>query len=106
MTRRPIVIDIAVLEKLVVTLNSGKRTFQDLYDNKQADGYHRTGEWGIWLSSQHVSGFLELFPFLHDAKTDFLNDLGIPNGSSCEREDIESEINIAKVTTIPSGSPT
>jgi len=106
MTRRPIVIDVSGLEKLVLTLNSSKRTLQGLYDKKQAEGYHRTGEWGIWLSSQSDSGFTELFPFLEDAKTDFLNELGIPIGTSGGRENIENEINIAKVAKVPGDSPT
>ncbi len=106
MTRRPIVLDISGLEKLVLTLNLNKSTFQDLYDKKQADGYHRTGDWGIWLSSQRDSGFSELLACLQDAKTDFLNDLGIPIGALGGREDIENQIHIAKVAKVPSISPT
>ncbi len=106
MIRRPIVIDVSGFERLVVTLNSDKRTLQDLYDKKQEEGYHRTGEWGIWLSSQRESGRLELFQFLQDAETEFLNELGIPIESSEGKEDIESKIHIAKVARVPGDSPT
>ena len=106
MIRRPIVLDISGFERLVVTLNLDKRTLQDLYDKKQAEGYHRTGDWGIWLASQHDSGCLELPSFLQDAKTEFLNELGIPIEASDEREYVENKIHIAKVAKVPSGSPT
>jgi hypothetical protein len=106
MRRRPIVIDVSGFEKLVVTLNSDKRTLQDLYDKKQAEGYHRTGEWGIWLSSQRESGRWQLFQFLQDAQSEFLNELGIPTESSNGEDDIESRIHIAKVARVPGDSPT
>jgi len=106
MTRRPIVLDISGFERLVATLNSDKRTLQDLYDKKQKDGYHTIGDWGIWLASQRDSGCLELPPFLKDAKTEFLNELGIPIEASDGREDVENEIHIAKVAKVPGDSPT
>jgi len=106
MTHHPIVIDVSGFEKLVATLNSDKITLQDLYDKKQAEGYHKTGEWGIWLSSQHDSGYSELFQFLQDAKTEILNELGIPTEPSDVKEDIEREINIAKVARVKSDNPT
>jgi len=106
MTRRPIVIDVSGLERLVATLNSDKRTLQALYDKKQAEGYHKTGDWGIWLASQQASECLELPSFLQDAKTEFLNELGIPIEASDEREYVENKIHIAKVAKVPSGSPT
>jgi hypothetical protein len=106
MTRRPIVLDISGFERLVVTLNSDRRTLQDLYDKKQTEGYHTTGDWGIWLASQCDSGCLEPPPFLQDAKTEFLNDLGIPTGASDGKEDTEDEVHIAKVAKVPGGSPT
>ena len=106
MTRRPIVLDISGFERLVGTLNSDKRTLQDLYDKKQAEGYHTTGDWGVWLASQCDSGCLELPQFLQDAKTEFLNDLGIPTGEPDRGEDAENEIHIAKVAKVPSDSPT
>jgi hypothetical protein len=105
MTRRPIVLDVSGFERLVATLNSDKRTLQDLYDEKQAEGYHATGEWSIWLASQRDSGCLKLPPFLQDAKTEFLNDIGIPADASDERKNIEDEIHIAKVAKVPGGSP-
>ena len=82
MTRRPIVLDVSGFERLVATLNSDKRTLQDLYDKKQVEGYHTTGDWGVWLASQRDSECSELPPFLQDAKTEFLDDLGILTGDS------------------------
>jgi hypothetical protein len=106
MARRPIVIDISGFERLVATLNSDKRTLQELYDKRQADGYHATGDWEIWLVSQGNSEGSELPLFLQDAKTEFLNDLGISNEESDKKVDAESEINVAKVARVPSNSPT
>jgi hypothetical protein len=106
MTRCPIVLDISGFERLVVTLNSDKKTLQDLYDKKQVEGYHATGDWGIWLASQRDSGSLELPPFLQDARAEFLNDLGIPTEPSDERKNAENEIHIAKVAKVPGDSPT
>jgi len=105
MTRRPIAIDISGLESLVVTLNSGKTTLQDLYDRREADGYHATGDWGIWLPSQRDSRRSELPPFLQDAKTEFLNDVGIHTEASDETRNAENEIRIAKVAEVPGDSP-
>lgn len=106
MTRHPIVIDISGIESLVVVLNSGKKTLQDLYDKRQADGYHVTGDWGIWLASQRESGYSKLPLFLQNAKTEFLDDLGIHTEASDESEDAEKEIHIAKVAKVTSDSPT
>lgn len=106
MTRRPIVIDISGFERLVVTLNSDKRKLQDLYDKRETDGYHVTGDWGTWLASQHDSQRSELPPFLQEAKAAFLNDLGIPTEASDRRKDAENEVHVAKVASVPSNSPT
>jgi hypothetical protein len=106
MTRRPIVIDISGFERLVATLNTDKRTVQDLYDKKQTEGYHATGDWGIWLTSQSDSGGLGLPSFLQDAKAEFLNDLGISTEESGKKVDAESEIHVAKVARVPGNSPT
>jgi len=106
MTRRPIVLDVSGLERLVATLNSDKGTLQDLYDKKQADGYHRTGDWGVWLASQGNSGCLELPTFLQEACTEFLNDLGVPTEQSDRGKDTKNEIHIAKVAKSQSNTPT
>lgn len=106
MARQPIVIDISGFEKLIVALNSDKRTLQELYDKRQADGYHATGEWGSWLASQCSSEDSGLLQFLEEAKTVFLNDLGLPAEVSDERKNAENEIHIAKVAEVRSDSPT
>ena len=106
MTRRPIVIDISGFERLVAALSLDKRTLQELYDKRQADGYHATGDWGIWLASQSNSRDSELPPFLQEAKTEFLNDLGISTEESGKRVDAENEIHVAKVARVPGNSPT
>ena len=105
MTRRPIVIDVSGFERLIITLNSDTKTLQDMYDKKQSEGYHATGEWGIWLASLHDSEHLELLPFMQDAKIDFLEDLGISSNISEIKADQEKELHITTVATIPNKSP-
>jgi hypothetical protein len=105
MTRRPIVIDVSGFERLVITLNSDTKTLQGLYDKKLSEGYHATGEWGIWLASLLDSEDLELLPFMQDAKIDFFDDLGISTNNSNVRIDPEKELQIAKVAKIPNNSP-
>jgi hypothetical protein len=106
MRRRPIVLDISGFEILVVTLNSDKRTLQDLYDKKEEEGYYVTGDWGTWLGSQRELGYSKLPLFLQNAKTEFLKDLGMPAEVADERNNGENEIHIAKVAKVPGDSPT
>ncbi|HUV41557.1 MAG TPA: hypothetical protein VMW23_07210 [Sedimentisphaerales bacterium] len=106
MARRPIVLDISGLEILVVVLNSNKGSLQDLYDKRQADGYHVTGDWGQWLASQRDSECSELPAFLQEAKTAFLDDLGLSIGESTGIKGTENEIHIARVAKVPGTSPT
>ncbi len=106
MVRRPIVVDVSGFERLVATINSDKRTLQDLYDEKQLEGYHATGDWGAWLDSRHDSGGIELLPFLQDARIQFLNELGVSTDTPDIRVDAEKELHIAKVARVPGNSPT
>ena len=103
MSRRPIILNISDFESLIVILNTENITLQDLYDKKQKDGYHATGDWGIWLVNQYDSGNFEILPFLQDIKTQFLNELGILTNTKDGR--IETELRFAKFTKTQSNSP-
>ena len=81
MIRRPIVLNIPTIEKLVVFLNAQPKKLYELYDERKDQGYGVTGDWGVWLSSQKKEqGNInsELLSFLKNDRVDFLGELGIP----------------------------
>ena len=79
MIRRPIVLDISALEKLVVFLNTQPKGLPDLYDERKSQGYAATGDWGIWLYYEELDkGTSELLNFLEHERIAFLEELGFP----------------------------
>jgi hypothetical protein len=106
MSRRPLVLDISGFEKLINTLNSDGKTLQELYDNKEEHGYHKTGDWGVWLDLQRQEKTDKLPSFLEDAKKEFLDELGLHTENSDKGNDIEQNIHFAKVKKVLNGDPT
>jgi hypothetical protein len=81
MIRRPIVLDIQTLEKLVACLNTCEEGLIQLYDEKMAQNYHTVGDWETWLHSRKEkkdSKDIELLISLKEDKKEFLSQLDLP----------------------------
>jgi len=77
MIRRPIVLDISALEKLVGLLNAQPKGLPDLYDERKSQGYAATGDWGIWLYDETLDkDTSELLTFLQRERVAFLDEIG------------------------------
>ncbi len=79
MERRPIILDISTLEMLVAFLNFHSKSLVKLYDERKSQGYHITGDWGIWLGSQYKKeeNKHELLRFLEEDRLEFLKGISI-----------------------------
>lgn len=79
MTRRPVVLDIQALEKLVAHLNTCEEGLLHLYDEKMGKSYHSVGDWEVWLDSKDEDNKItKLLNFLKEDKKDFLRQMNLP----------------------------